>query len=281
MFAGPQAGIAVHGADTIAQSLLDLIPHWPTAAPDTTVSSEISVRREGDDWRITSPQYELSEFDFPDGYIVANGLVGALIAAYVAQDDQLVSVHAAAARIGDGLFLLIGDNFSGKSTLGVALAARGQRFFGDDRLVLSLAGEQPKGRSLAIAPKLRRPLPAEADAGFRDFVADNTYLDWPEMVVLRLGPELAAGFGEEAPLRGLILLQREAAQGPPELDELRQPEVVKLLLEQIFAPHLGLPGELTACARLAAAVDGWRLRYRSAFEASETLIARFGAGPPS
>lgn len=58
-----------------------------------------------------------------------------------------------------------------------ALAAGGQRFFADDRLFLDLTPVLLAGHSLAIAPKLRLPLPVDADAAHRDFVTQKSVLN--------------------------------------------------------------------------------------------------------
>ncbi|MBL6952350.1 MAG: hypothetical protein ISR50_06935 [Alphaproteobacteria bacterium] len=284
---GPHHGISVEGAQDVAPFLFELIPQWPLLpAPvidagnrdASAARSDIVVRDEGGHWRISSAHVTLSDYDLDDGYMLANTLIGALIAAYVAQDDGLVSIHAGAVRIGDGLVLLLGDNGAGKSTFATALASRGQRFFADDRLILDLraaAPDAPVGYSLAIAPKLRLPLPQDADTGYRDFVAENSVMNWPEMAVLRPGPEQAAGFGEALPVRALIHLRREPEAGQPVLTAMRQPDMVRLLLEQLFAPHLSQQGELSACVHLAQTVGIWQLRYASAFTAAETVISHF------
>ncbi|MDP7547098.1 MAG: hypothetical protein QGF20_07375 [Alphaproteobacteria bacterium] len=295
ILAGPQHGISVEGAQDLAPFLFELIPQWPLLpAPvsegrgdnASSTPSDIVVQDEGGHWRLSSAHVALSEFELDDGYMLANSLIGALIAAYVAQGDGLVSIHAGAVRIGDGLVLLLGDNGAGKSTFATALASRGQRFFSDDRLVLDLgpsassptAPGPPVGYSLAIAPKLRLPLPQDADPVYRDFVAQNSVITWPEMALLRPGPAQAAGFGEALPLRALIHLRRQPEAGRPELTAMRQPDMVRVLLEQLFAPHLSQQGELSACVRLAQTLGIWQLRYASAFEAAETVLSHFNGG---
>lgn len=282
VLAGPCHGIAVEGAQDLAPFLFELIPQWPVLPArkhaGSTATDGIVVQGEGGNWRISSPHVALSEFDLDDGYMAANTLIGALIAAYVAQDDGLVSIHAGAVGIGDGLVLLLGDNGAGKSTFATALAARGQRFFADDRLILDLTGATPAGHSLAIAAKLRLPLPPDADSGFRDFVDENAVLSWPEMTVLRPGPAQAAGFGEALPLKALIQLRRQPEAGEAVLTAMRQPDMVRLLLEQLFAPHLGQRGELSACVRLAQEVGIWQLRYGSACRAVDRVISHFSGG---
>ena len=279
VLAGPHHGITVTGAKELESFLFELIPDWPRLTDETEADQAaidpIAVKSEDGHWRISSPHVDLEEFDLDDGYMVANTLIGALIAGYVAQDENLASLHAGAVRIGDGLIIMLGDNLSGKSTFSTVLAARGQKFFTDDRIVLDLSTDRPAGRSLAIAPKLRLPLPEEADEDYRDFVDDNSLLTWPEMTVLRLAPDLAAEFGGSLPITAIVHLRRDTKAGQPTLTTMPRPAMILVLLEQIFAPHFNQQGELAACVRLAGDVDCWQLDYASAFDAAETLIAHF------
>ena len=289
VLAGPRNGIAINGLSTrdgeeLASFLFQLIPQWPILRPQGSTEGEpldeIIVQRQSGHWRISSPHMPLDDYPLEDGYTVANALIGALIAAYVAQADDLASIHAGAAAMGGGLVLFLGDNESGKSTFTAVLAARGQRFFADDRLILDLSKPVPMGTSLAIAPKLRLPLPTEADTGSRDFVAENSILSWPEMAVLQLGHDRAAAFGDSLPIRALVYLRRDDGAGAAKLTEMRAPDMVRVLLEQLFAPHLTQHGELSACVRLTQGAEIWQLRYGSAFQAADTVISKFSVNAP-
>jgi hypothetical protein len=281
VLAGPHDGITVSGAGELATFLFELIPEWPRLPERMAVAHPspnfIEVRGDAGGWHVSSPHFPLEDFELNDGYMVANGLIGALIAGYVAQSAELMCIHAGAVRVGDGLVLLLGDSYGGKSTFSTALAARGYRFFSDDRIVLDLSSARPAGRSLAIAPKLRLPLPEEADDNYRKFVDENSQLTWPEMVVLRPGPSLAAGFGEALPVKAVIQLLRNEDAVQPELTAMRQSAMVTFLLEQLFAPHLGLQGRLSACAHVVRSIDLFQLHYASAFAAAEAVVNRFGS----
>ncbi len=52
--------------------------------------------------------------------------------------------------------------------------------------------------------------------------------------------------------------------------------MVRMLLEQLFAPHLSQRDELSACAKLAGSVELWQLDYASAFAAADLVIGHFG-----
>jgi len=69
------------------------------------------------------------------------------------------------------------DPFGATLSFTTALAAGGQRFFADDRLFLDLTPVLLAGHSLAIAPKLRLPLPVDADVAHRDFVTQKSVLN--------------------------------------------------------------------------------------------------------
>ena len=282
ILAGPRHGIRVTGAEDISSFLFDLIPQWPLLRSQDTPASEnlcpIRIEKSADRWRISSPHLAPSRYDLRGGYTLANALIGALIAAYVAQGENLVSIHAGAVRVGDGLVLLLGDNGSGKSTFATLLAAMGQRCFADDRLILDLQGDVPNGLSLAIAPKVRLPLPEEATAVYGEFVDQYSILVQPGMAVLRPGPDRAADFGDRLPIKALVHLDRDNSADQATLTAMRQPPMVRILLEQLSAPHLNQQGELAACVALAGSVDSWQLRYHSAFSAADMLLSHFADG---
>jgi hypothetical protein len=52
--------------------------------------------------------------------------------------------------------------------------------------------------------------------------------------------------------------------------------MVRMLLEQLFAPHLSQRDELSACAKLAGSAALWQLDYASAFAAADMVISHFG-----
>ena len=97
VLAGPRHGISIEGAQDVAPFLFELIPQWPvlpapvTAAQavdgqdsdDAPAPSDIVVQDQGGHWRISSAHMALSDFDLDDGYMLANTLVGALIAGAV------------------------------------------------------------------------------------------------------------------------------------------------------------------------------------------------------
>src|SRR5688572_9247567 len=114
--------------------------------------------------------YALRHRALPDGMLrvasveeAVNQIVPLLVAEVIERSSGLVSLHAGAARVGDGLIVLPGDSMSGKSTLSLQLARRGARFVGDDRLLVgdgtALGGDGgPAGVALGLTPRVRLPI---------------------------------------------------------------------------------------------------------------------------
>ena len=116
-----------------------------------------------------------SNFKFDNPYDAANGLAGGLISVFVSRDPQMVCLHAGAARVGDGLVVVIGDPFAGKSIVALHLAVLGNTFFGDEQVCVTF--ENPsRGMCLGLMPKVPLPLPEDCGDAFREFV-ERVFVD--------------------------------------------------------------------------------------------------------
>src|SRR5947209_2721729 len=87
---------------------------------------------------------------------------------FLKANPRHVCLHGAAVRIGAGLVCFPSVQRAGKSTLCVALAARGHAVYGDD--VVAIEPGQSRGAAFGIAPRLRKPLPQAVGARLRRFV---------------------------------------------------------------------------------------------------------------
>lgn len=246
-----------------------LAPDWPETV-GAGFRTSLHVRSIDDGWRIDGADHVDPGQPYGEIYEVANGLIGCLTACYLANEPDILCLHAAAVQTPSGLIALLGPNFTGKSTLAVALAAQGWPLFCDDRLLVSWR-PQPEGRSLGIATKLRLPLPEDADAGLRAFVERHAAWDAARFAILD-GPGAArARFAAQGRLAAFILLQRHEDATKPDLERLSRPDAVRALLQQHFAPQLTTAELLTACADVARIVPAWQFRYSGCSSAATVL----------
>jgi len=257
-FAGPHRPIKLVAGEAVLNHVAAIAPGWPRVSPgetdDATVGNGI----------LSIAAYAAPSLSFPHDLAAANGAVGALIGAYVVQDRSLLALHAAALLGRDGLIVLLGDHGAGKSTMAVALAARGLQLVTDDRLVVR---DERDGIALGLMPKLRVPLPPNADAAFRAYVVVHAGAAEGEMHYVDVPDRLP--FGATAPLAALIELKRSG--GEPVL----QPGTpAKALVGVTFAPHLAVPEKLARIARLAA-LPSYTLTYGDTFAAADFLERRF------
>ena len=257
-FAGPRRSVTLAASEAVFRHVEAIAPGWPRMAPGATDDAKVA------DGVLSIAAYAAPDLPFPHDLAAANGAVGALIGAYVVQDPALLALHAAALRGRDGLLVLLGDHGAGKSTMAVALAARGLPLATDDRRVVR---NERDGVALGLTPKLRIPLPANADAAFRAYVAAHAGATEGEMQYVDVPGRLP--FGATAPLMALIELKRSG--GAP---VLLPGTPAKALVGVTFAPHLSAPEKLARIARLAA-LPSYTLTYGDTFEAALFLAGRF------
>jgi hypothetical protein len=280
-FAGPRRPILVSGAGALLPYLPRFLPEWPyrEVGGETVAMPDIRVSRTPQRLQIEEGNPPRAASEHESALDAANAFTGALLAAYVEQDEALLCLHAAAAELGPGLAVLIGDTEAGKSSLAVELARAGFRSFGDDRLLVRLddgtAGTRDLGIAVGLPLKLRLPLPLEAPAALGAFVAQRTAARTPELVQLRLEAGEAAPFGASAPLRALVMLERKAGAAE-RLEPASPAAILRALLAQGYAPRLGMADRVAALAALARRVAGFRLVYAESHRAALHLAARLG-----
>lgn len=222
-----------------------------------------------------------ADFSFDNPYDAANGMAGALISVFVGRDPTMICLHAGAAKIGDGLVIVVGDSFAGKSSVALHLAVLGNRFFGDDQIGVTI--ENPsRGLCLGLMPKVRLPLPDDCGDAFREFVDGYSSMQGDDMAYLKLWEGEAGEFGETAPVRALVFLDRmDAAAGAvaPELRSASRPELVKAMIRTAYAAHLDSAVLLAGLTRLADAAEAYHLRFTSSREAAALLSTEFREAP--
>ncbi len=285
----PGGPATLGGAAPLRAELACCLLDWscrPAGAGDPAPCGR--ARPDADGYRVAAGVLPEGVMAAPDRLAAANILAGVLTAQIPARDPQWVQLHAAAATLdARGVSLFLGASGAGKSTLALGLAlardrtapARRPRLFADDRLSLRLTPDGAEGLALAVAPKMRLPLPAEMPEPARARLARRTLARRDGLLYLDLPPAELARLGERAPVTRLVLLRRGA--GPEGLRPAGRSEALQALLESCFAPGLGA-GELLAwgralLARLPGPLPLAVLGYRDAAAAATFLRDLQGA----
>jgi hypothetical protein len=152
---------------------------------------------------------------------------------YTFENPTHFFLHSAAVEINGRIVLLLGTHKTGKTTLSMALAARGHRLLADDRIAIDSA----TGRAVAVGsvPLLRKPFPA--DEGF-----------WPAKSLVKKyrGPEddgaayvdlpdtLFAPKGYSGPVAAIIMLELSDTPIATSLKPVSMAEALKVLVLQYW-----------------------------------------------
>lgn len=271
--------VTVENADPLLPFLPYFLAGWKLewagpAAPG--MDADVRVIETGEDgYRIVSQGPGGADFAFDNPYDAANGLAGALISVHVARLPETICLHAGASLVGGGLVLLLGDSLAGKSSVALQLAVLGNRLFGDDQIAVRL-GAPPVGICLGLTPKVRTPLPADAGPAFHQFVEEYTSMEGEGQRYLKLWDREAGSFGETAPVRALLFLDR-VPEGDAALSDASRADVVKSMVETAFAPHLASERLISGLTALAGGAALHRLRFSSSREAAALVSTRFRA----
>lgn len=239
--------------------------------------------------------FELRHPALPDGAMrvasaeeAANQIVPLLVAEVIQRAAGLVSLHAGAARVGDGLIVLPGDSMSGKSTLSLQLAARGARFVGDDRLLVgdgtALGGEGgPVGVALGLTPRVRLPVHPAAGTDYIAFVEKHMTVEHRDedgrAIIATVDPESIGGapFGEVASLSAIVVPRRvEGDESVLELRPLARGQAALALLHQAATPAVDATELVGMMGALVAGVPCWSLAYGSSARAADRLMRPLG-----
>jgi len=172
------------------------------------------------------------------------------------------------------LALLIGGGKAGKSSVGLRLAARGHRFFGDDRIILQAVGggESAAATCLGLVHKARLPLPETCGPRYRDFIEARIFLQGEACALLHLEESLAAGFGDTQEVAAFILLDRQP-KGPAALTPVSRTSVLKGLLQSASSPSLSVERIVDDMSELTRVVPCYALRFSDSAEAA-ALVAK-------
>lgn len=191
---------------------------------------------------------------------------------FLKANPRHLCLHGAAVRIGAGLVCFPSVQKTGKSTLCVALAARGHAVHGDD--VLAIEPEEGRGVALGIAPRLRKPLPQGVGAHWLRFVNERAGPADRRWVYVELRDGEIAPLGDALPIAAFVLLARGSAGAT--LETVAKSDMLKEILLQNFARQVPPVELLDRLMQLTERVPCYRLRYGSVAGAARLIERRFG-----
>ena len=196
-----------------------------------------------------------------------------LIHAYITDNKGLLCLHCAAVKFNQGLVIFPNTYRAGKSILSLKLISCGGQLFTDD--VLPITSPANSGMALGILPRLRLPLPEALGEGFRNFAFEHAGPQNDRYLYIKLSEREQAVLGMTAPIRGITILQRDAAYRPA-LVKAKKSTAVRDVILRNFArqnPALEIVDRLYSIAEEA---DCYTLRYESLDQAVELLDEAFG-----
>jgi len=235
----------------------------------------IVVERTAEGYRRTS-RWLANAATFADPVDAVCDFLVDLVKAFVAANPGLLCLHCAAAQYDDGLVLFPSTYKAGKSVLAASLAASGVRLFSDD--VLPVISGTSLGMAPGILPRLRLPVPDGAAPGLAEFAERREGLRGARYVYLDPGPAMLARLGETAPIRGMVLLDRDPAR-PPKMTSAGTDEVLCNAVLRSFGDNFSGIETLDRLHQIVGGAACYRLSYSAAEQAVTMLGDVFGHGP--
>lgn len=191
---------------------------------------------------------------------------------FLADHPELLCLHTGAVDLGPGLVCFPSVRQAGKSTLCLALAARGYRLYCDD--VLPVDPQSLDGIAMGIAPLQRKPLPSTLGKDLIRFIGDRAGPGSENWTYVRLDHANMAPFGESKRINALVLLERREAS-PASLEPIDKAEMLREVLMQNFGARSSPATMLDSFAKLIEVNDCFRMIYDNVMEAADSLGERF------
>jgi hypothetical protein len=204
------------------------------------------------------------------------GLHGELLDWYAEAHPRHLFLHGAAVRIGGRLVVFPALAKAGKSTLSVQLAAAGHTVWTDDVLPVDL--RTGRGLALGIVPRLRPPLPRGLGAATRAFVQRRAGPRRTNRFYVRLRRGECAPFGVEAPIGGVVLLERVPG-ARARIEPIARADALEALILQNYTRDRPAKAILDVLARVVERASCYRLQYARGAAAVAWLERTFGASP--
>lgn len=267
--------ISISGDGGIEAALGRILAGWGLApvAPDAVQDApRLVVEQVADGWLCSGEAFG-ETVTYRDPVATGCGIVAALFKAQTFADRQGLCLHAAGVRFGDGAVLLTGAYRSGKSVLTAACAAAGRQVFSDD--IVPLVHGATAVRAPGLALRLRLPLPEGLGATVR-FVQEHAAIESSRYIYVRPPEALLARHGAEAPIRGLVAIERRQ-EGPARIARMAPADALGEVIRRNFAQDVPARRIVDTLDRLVTGTPCLRLVYADAGEAA-SLMQRVFAG---
>lgn len=232
--------ISFDGAEALVPVLKKVLRGWTLKeVPEGSGTPRIRLRLGAHGYERRSPWLEAgTAIALPDPVDAVCDLLLDVERAYVEDAasrnaPELSILHVAAIEMGEGgLVVFPSTHATGKSLLTAALAHAGFRVFADDQLPI-ITGQQTTGIAPGFLPRLRRPLPESVGAELTTFIRSHAGPHSGRFRYVDLDQERLAPLGVQAPIKGVVLLDRvEGAM--PAVEPVSEPEVLKACVLQNF-----------------------------------------------
>ncbi len=275
-FEGLKGPVELVGCDGLAEDIARVTGDWPfREIADSTEEPVITIELAGVKYFRDSPWLKKAAVFRDPVNAVCDFLVD-LVKAYIADQPGMLCLHCAAVEFGDGLVVFANTYNTGKTLLVVELAAAGMRVFADD--VMPLRAADNHGIGLCLMPRLRRPLPDDASQRFNAFLGPRRGATSKRFLYVNLRPGEIAPFGVSAPIRGVVVLDRNDERKPG-MKPLRESDTLRALVPRNFArdePALEIFDRLH---NVVGAAKRYRLTYGTSEQAVTLLVDAFGGRP--
>jgi hypothetical protein len=194
---------------------------------------------------------------------------------WLKKNPRYLCIHGAAIRMGGGLVCLPSVTRAGKSTLCVELVSSGRLLYCDD--VLPIEPRFNYGMAMGIAPILRKPLPPGIGLEFSNFVTERRGPSNRNWTYVTLGHGELAPFGDLAPIKALVLLQRDSRHGS-KIETVPRSEMLREIILQNFASAVPPAQILDRLLHITEEAGCYRLQYGRISGAARLLEDAFGRG---
>ncbi|MBV1867923.1 MAG: PqqD family protein [Marinosulfonomonas sp.] len=274
---GLRAPVRVIGLQEPELLFSEYFKNWPyDISPHSETEPFATLKFDGEQYLLKSNAAE-NPIPYKSPVNAICDLVAAAARQRADERPEEMCLHAASVQIGAALVVFPAVRRAGKSSLTMALAAKGMAVFGDDVLpVTSHPGAPVMGNATGSPIRLRLPLPPALPDGMADYI--DTYRGPQNKQYLYVSPPEIAPHGRQAPIGALIHLER-GDDIAAKLVTLSPGIMLSRLLKQNFARSANADRILADLFTLAQNTPVFLLRYSDIGDAVDLLIGKFQDQP--